>query len=219
MKKYYMLLFLILTLCSFNFVSAKKIEYNLDLLGKVIYLDPGHGGADPGTIYKDIYEKDINLEICLKLQKVLEKEGAIVYLTRYGDYDLSNNSYARKKSDLNNRAKIINESKADIYISIHLNSISSSTWRGAQVFYDDINEKNIEIANLFQEQLKNDLKTTRKVKEISTMLMNRKITVPGILIEAGFLSNPNDRYLLRQDDYQYKLCESIKQGLIKYFKG
>ena len=103
-------------------------------------------------------------------------------------------------------------------IPIHLNSISSSTWRGAQVFYDDINEKNIEIANLFQEQLKKDLKTTRKVKQISTMLMNRKIKIPGILIEAGFLSNPNDRYLLRQDDYQYKICNSIRNGLIKYFK-
>ena len=218
MKKYHMLFFLILTLISFNLVSANKSEYNLELLGKVIYIDPGHGGLDPGTIYKDIYEKDINLEICLKLQKVLESEGAIVYLTRYGDYDLSNNSYSRKKSDLNNRAKIINESNADIYISIHLNSISSSTWRGAQVFYDDVNEKNKEIANLFQEQLKLDLKTTRSVKEISTMLMNRKITVPGILIEAGFLSNPNDRYLLRQDDYQYKICNSIRNGLIKYFK-
>ena len=218
MKKYHMLFFLILTLISFNLVSANKSEYNLELLGKVIYIDPGHGGLDPGTIYKDIYEKDINLEICLKLQKVLESEGAIVYLTRYGDYDLSNNSYSRKKSDLNNRAKIINESNADIYISIHLNSINSSTWRGAQVFYDDINEKNKDIANLFQEQLKLDLKTTRSVKEISTMLMNRKITVPGILIEAGFLSNPNDRYLLRQDDYQYKICNSIRNGLIKYFK-
>ena len=218
MKKYYMLFFLILTLISFNLVSANKSEYNLELLGKVIYIDPGHGGLDPGTIYKDIYEKDINLKICLKLQKVLESEGAIVYLTRYDDYDLSNNSYSRKKSDLNNRAKIINESNADIYISIHLNSINSSTWRGAQVFYDDINEKNKDIANLFQEQLKIDLKTTRSVKEISTMLMNRKITVPGILIEAGFLSNPNDRYLLRQDDYQYKICNSIRNGLIKYFK-
>ena len=218
MKKYHMLFFLILTLISFNLVSANKSEYNLELLGKVIYIDPGHGGLDPGTIYKDIYEKDINLEICLKLQKVLESEGAIVYLTRYGDYDLSNNSYSRKKSDLNNRAKIINESNADIYISIHLNSISSSTWRGAQVFYDDVNEKNKEIANLFQEQLKLDLKTTRSVKEISTMLMNRKITVPGILIEAGFLSNPNDRYLLKQNDYQYKICNSIRNGLIKYFK-
>ncbi len=217
MKKSYMLFLLILSLCSFSFVSANKSEYNLELLGKVIYLDPGHGGADPGTIYKDIYEKDINLDICLKLEKVLESEGAIVYLTRYGDYDLSNNEYSRKKSDLNNRARIINESKSDIYISIHLNSISSSTWRGAQVFYDDVNDKNIEIANLFQEQLKQDLKTTRKVKEISTMLMNRKINVPGILIEAGFLSNPNDRYLLRQDDYQYEISNSIKEGLIKYF--
>lgn len=219
MKKGYMLFLLIISLCSFSFVGANKSEYNLELLGKVIYIDPGHGGADPGTVYKDIYEKDINLDICLKLQKVLESEGAIVYLTRYGDYDLSNNSYSRKKSDLNNRAKIINASGADIYISIHLNSISSSTWKGAQVFYDDVNEKNIEIANLFQEQLKKDLKTNREVKEIKTMLMNRKITVPGILVEAGFLSNPNDRYLLRQDDYQYKICNSIRNGLIKYFKG
>ena len=170
-----MLFFLILTLISFNFVSANKSEYNLELLGKVIYIDPGHGGLDPGTVYKDIYEKDINLEICLKLQKVLESEGAIVYLTRYGDYDLSNKSYSRKKSDLNNRVKIINESNADIYISIHLNSINSTIWRGAQVFYDDINIKNKEIANLFQEQLKLDLKTTRTVKEISTMLINGKI--------------------------------------------
>ena len=218
MKKSYMVFLLIISLCSFNFVGANNSEYNLELLGKVIYIDPGHGGKDPGTVYKDIYEKDINLDICLKLQKVLESEGAIVYLTRYGDYDLSNNSYSRKKSDLNNRAKIINASGADIYISIHLNSISSSTWKGAQVFYDDVNEKNIEIANLFQDQLKRDLKTNREVKEIKTMLMNRKITVPGILIEAGFLSNPNDRYLLRQDDYQYKICNSIRNGLIKYFK-
>ncbi len=149
---------------------------------------------------------------------MLEKEGAIVYLTRYGDYDLSKNyTGSRKKSDLNNRAKIINESKADIYISIHLNSISSSTWSGAQVFYDDVNEKNHDLAILMQEQLKKDLNTTRDVKEISTMLMNRKITIPGILIEAGFLSNPNDRYLLRKSEYQYKISESIKKGIIKYF--
>ena len=219
MKKIYSLFLLIVFICSFNFVEAGIKKSNLELLGKVIYVDPGHGGPDPGTIYKNIYEKDINLEICKKLQTILEEEGAIVYLTRYGDYDLSK-SYtgSRKKSDLNNRAKIINDSKADIYISIHLNSISSSTWSGAQVFYDDVNEKNYDLAILMQEQLKNDLKTTRKVKEISTMLMNRKIVIPGILIEVGFLSNPNDRYLLRQADYQHKIVESIKRGIIKYFE-
>lgn len=205
-------------ICSFSFVSANTKKSNLELLGKVIYLDAGHGGVDPGSVYKNIYEKDINLEICEKLQKVLEEEGAIIYMTRYGDYDLSNNNTgARKKSDLNNRAKIINASGADIYISIHLNSISSSTWSGAQVFYDDVNSKNYDFAMLMQEQLKTDLKTTREVKEITTMLMNRKITIPGILIEAGFLSNPNDRYLLQKADYQYKIVESIKKGIIKYF--
>ena len=191
---------------------------NMNLLGKVIYLDAGHGGPDPGTIYKNIYEKDINLSIVKKLQIILEEEGAIVYLTRYGDYDLSKNyTGSRKKSDLNNRAKIINESNADIYISIHLNSIKSSTWSGAQVFYDDVNDNNHDLAFLMQKRLKKDLKTNREVKEINNILMYRKITVPGILIEAGFLSNPNDRYKLQKSNYQYKIAESIKNGIIEYF--
>lgn len=218
MKKIYYIFILIIFICSINFVSANQNKSNLNLLSKVIYLDAGHGGLDPGTVYKDIYEKDINLEIVKKLKDVLEKEGAICYLTRYGDYDLSsNNASSRKNSDLNNRAKIINSSGADMYISIHLNSIDSSTWSGAQVFFDDINDKNEYLANMMQQVLKEDLNTTRDVKEIDNMLMNRKIKIPGILIEVGFLSNPNDRYKLQQSDYQYKIVESIKRGIIKYF--
>lgn len=215
MKKIY-------SLCLFIFIllitTCVKAYTNQELLGKVIYLDAGHGGLDPGTIYKNIYEKDINLQLCEKLQKILEESGAIVYQTRYGDYDLSNNyTTSRKKSDLNNRAKIINESGADIYISIHLNSINSSNWSGAQVFYDDVNSQNKIFANIMQKELKADLKTSREVKEIKDILLNRKVKVPGILIEAGFLSNPNDRYKLRQDDYQEKIAMSIKKGIIKYF--
>ena len=128
----------ILLLCGFSFVSADN--YNLDLLGKVIYIDPGHGGIDPGAVYKDIYEADINLEISNTLASTLEKYGAIVYLTRYDNYDLSvTNSINRKRSDLSRRANIINKSLCDIYISIHLNAETSSTLFGAQVFYDDIN--------------------------------------------------------------------------------
>lgn len=218
MKKIYLLFLFLISICTFNFVSANVTTSDLSLIGKVIYVDPGHGGLDPGSIYKNIFEKDINLSICKKLQTVLEKEGAIVYLTRYDDYDLSaNNVSGRKKSDLNNRAKIINESKADLYISIHLNSVESSTWSGAQTFYDDVNPNNYELANIIQEQLKKDLNTNREVKEISTMLMNRKIIIPGVLIEVGFLSNPNDRYLLQKSDYQYKVSETIKKAIIKYF--
>lgn len=217
--KIYVLFLFIVFVCTYNFikVDATKQDLYLPLLGRVIYIDPGHGGKDPGTIYKNLYEKDINLEICLKLEKVLEKSGAIVYLTRYGDYDLANPKIRkRKKSDLNNRSKIINNSDADLYISIHLNSIASSTWSGAQVFYDDVNSKNYDLAKLMQEQLSTDLKTKREVKEIKTMLMNRKIKIPGILIEAGFLSNPSDRYLLQQDEYQYKLVNSISKAVINY---
>ena len=217
MKKIYIIFLFILFTYSISFVNAKVVKSELKLIGKVIYLDSGHGGTDPGSVYKDIYEKDINLDICKKLQVLLENEGAIVYLTRYGDYDLSNTTYQRKKSDLNNRVKIINDSKADMYISIHLNSISSSTWSGAQVFYDDVNKNNKELANIMQKQLKEDLKTTREIKEISNMLMNRKITIPGILIEAGFLTNPNERYLLRKSSYQDKIAEVVRKSVVRYF--
>ena len=141
---------------------------NLPLLGKVIYIDPGHGGTDPGALYNDLYEADLNLQISLKLETELEKNGAIVYLTRYGDYDLAvKNAINRKRSDLSRRANIINASNADIYLSIHLNSDISSTWPGAQAFYDTINEKNEVIAKIMQEQFKKDLKTKREYKQIN----------------------------------------------------
>ena len=213
MKKYYIGLIITILLFSITLVKANPIWSNLKLLGKVIYLDPGHGGTDPGAVYKDIYEKDITLSICKKLKEALEQEGAIVYMTRYDDYDLSSSTYNRKKQDLNNRAKVINESMADMYISIHLNSISSSTWRGAQVFYDDINKNNNKLAQILQ----NNLNKERKIKEIDSMLMNRKIKIPGVLIEVGFLSNPNDRYLLKDFDYQNKLSNTIKKSIIEYF--
>ena len=213
MKKYLTILLLSVLLFSITFVKANTIKTDLRLLGKVIYLDPGHGGTDPGAVYKDIYEKDITLSICNKLKNILEMEGAIVYMTRYDDYDLSNSTYNRKKRDLNNRAKVINESMADMYISIHLNSINSSTWRGAQVFYDDVNKSNKELAQLLQSKLNKE----RKIKEIDDMLMNRKIKIPGVLIEVGFLSNPNDRYLLKDPNYQYELSNKIKESIIEYF--
>ena len=215
MKKYYIGIIIVILLFSITLVKANPIGSNLKLIGKVIYLDPGHGGTDPGATYKDIYEKDITLSICKKLKEELEMEGAIVYMTRYDDYDLSNSIYNRKYRDLNNRAKVINESMADIYISIHLNSVNSTTWRGAQVFYDDINMNNKRLAEILQLNLNKE----RDIKEIDNILMNRKIKVPGVLIEVGFLSNPNDRYLLKDPNYQYKLSVKIKDSIIKYFNS
>ena len=215
-NKIYILFIFLIALCIFGVINTKAKE--LPLSKKIIYLDPGHGGVDPGSIYKNIYEKDINLKICLKLKEELEKKGAKVYLTRNEDYDLSTpNTRSRKKSDLNNRVRLINDSNADMYISIHLNSTTSSNWHGAQVFYDDVNKENKKIAEIMQEEFKNNLNTNREIDEITNMLLNRKVQIPGILIEAGFLSNNNDRYLLMKEEYQKKLSTIITNGVIKYF--
>lgn len=198
--------------------KANAFMKEAPLVGKTIYLDAGHGGKDPGAYYKDIYEEDINLSIVLKLRDKLESLGAIVYLTRDSDYDLSNpNASLRKRSDLSNRAKMINSSDADIYLSIHLNSSSNTSWRGAQVFYDDINENNEKLADIFQKNFNKYLNSNRNIQEISTLYMYKRITKPGLLLELGFISNPNERYLLNQDDYQNKIVNVLSDSLLEVF--
>jgi len=210
------LMFLMFLICLFSFGIVNALS--LPLLGKVIYIDPGHGGKDPGAIAGNIEEADINLEISFKLQELLEKNGAIVYMTRYGDYDLSaNNTSLRKRSDLSRRVNIINESNADMYISIHLNADTSNTWRGAQIFYDDVNGENKIIGNILQNQLKEDLNTNRKLKKLTNQYMYKRIKIKGVLAEVGFITNPNERYLLRQPEYQYKIVNSLCDGIVNYF--
>ena len=214
MYKYRMLLIflLLLFICS----NTKAFVKELPLLSKKIYLDAGHGGKDRGAYYKDIYEEDINLKIVLKLKNKIESLGGIVYLTRDDDYDLSKKGVTRrKKSDLGNRAKLINDSDADIYLSLHLNSSNYSSWSGAQVFYDDINSKNKEIALVFQKGFNKNLNSNKKIKEISTLYMYKNINKPGVLLELGFISNPNDRYLLTKDDYQNKIVDTLCNSLIE----
>ena len=100
-------------------------------------------------------EKDINLSISKILEDRLTKMGAIVYLTRYGDYDLAvNNTINRKRSDLSRRGNIINRSMCDLFVSIHLNAESTGIWRGAQVFYDDNNDNNKVFAKILQDNFK-----------------------------------------------------------------
>lgn len=213
MKNKYFLFLLVLVLSLFSFIKTDGKER--PLLGKVIYLDPGHGGRDPGTNYQNIKESDINLDICLILREKLELAGATVYMTREGDYDLSSiSTNTKKRSDLTNRISAINSSNADMYISIHLNATTSSKWRGAQVFYDDINNQNIKIAD----ELTKSLETKREYQEIKNMYLNRSIKVPGVLIELGFLSNYYDRELLLKQEYQEEIADKIVKGIVNYYQ-
>ena len=215
-SKFLVLCFFFIGLCGFSMVNANQAS--LPLLGNVIYLDPGHGGMDSGAMHKEIKEKDINLEITQLLASRLEQLGAVVYMTRYGDYDLSQ-PYTdnRKRSDLAKRAKLINDSNCDLYLSIHLNAEESSSWHGAEVYYNENHKKNKKIAEIMQKQFEKDLKTKRKLKVGKDLFLFDRIKQPGVLLELGFLSNPNDRYLLKQKDYQAKIVDSITEGILLYF--
>lgn len=195
---------------------TRGMEINNKLMGKVIVLDAGHGGKDRGTSANGIYESDINLAIVLKLRDELIKQGVDVILTRDGDYDLSSpNVDRRKKSDFDNRIKLINSSDADMYISIHMNYLTQPEYYGGQVFYTDGNEK---LANVMQQSFVDNLKSPREEKKlIDTIYMFKQLKVPGVLIECGFLSNKNERYLLNNSDYQDKIVQTIIKGLIKYY--
>ena len=189
---------------------------NSNLVGKRIVIDVGHGGKDSGTVYKDIKEKDINLSIGFKLKEVLIKNGVDVVMTREGDYDLAKpNANRRKKSDFDNRIELINNSGADMYISIHINYLGDSKYYGVQTFYTKSNK---DIGETIQEVLKKDLDSPMDARLLSNdIYMYKKLNIPGVLIECGFLSNAKERSLLIGEEYQWTLVKSIVDGMINYY--
>lgn len=219
MNKYKLLIIICFFLLTLTLPKVTATVKNLNLIGKVIVLDAGHGGKDDGAVNSKIIERDLNLILVKKLEKELVSQGAIVYLTREDENDLSTTTVNRKRSDLYNRAKYIDKISPDMYISIHLNSSSSPSWRGLQIFYTSKNEKNKLIAETITNHLKEKMSNIREIKKDNTYYMYKHISSPGILIEAGFISNPSDNYLLRNEEYQDKLIISISEGIEKYFKN
>ena len=215
--KYKILIIVMFFICVFTLSKVHAEVNGLNLLGKVIYLDAGHGGKDSGAVSNQFLEKDMNLILVKKLEQKLGSKGAIVYLTRDGDYDLAPKNYAvRKRPDLTKRAQLINNVKSDMYISIHLNYLSNTKYYGAQVFYNNDNEK---LASSIQEYLNNNLYTDREIKEIPTSTyMYKKLEKKGVLIECGFLSNTMERNKLITEEYQRKVAKVIADALVNYYK-
>ncbi len=216
MKKIIKIGTIIVLLISALFIN-KEVKALLPLSGKIIIIDPGHGGKDPGTINDETYESEINLQISKYLEIELTKMGATIILTREGNYDLSSpNARWRKKSDFDNRINLINNSKANLYLSIHLNYLTDTKYYGAQVFYN--NEENKKIASSIQEILNKELKNDREIKKIpNRTYMYSKLTIPGVLIECGFLSNSKEKELLQTKEYQQKMAKIITEGIINYY--
>lgn len=209
-----LLIIFCLLVLSLQVISAQT----LPLQDTIIMVDPGHGGRDSGTYYGKIYEKNINLEISKVLEEELTKNGAIVYMTRTRDIDLSSiYDSAKKRGDLYRRLLKIKETKSDLYISIHINWYQNTSMKGAEVLYNSINENNEKLAKSIMKEFKTDLGSTRTIKT-TDLYMYRNTTTPGVLVECGYLSNSTERTLLQQEDYQKKLAKSITNGIINYLK-
>lgn len=194
----------------------------LPLAGKTIVIDPGHGGPDGGAVGSDnTTEKEIALEVSKKLRDYLQQAGALVYLTREEDKDLAApdvRGYSKRKSeDIRNRLKFIHDKNPDLFITVHLNALPSNRWSGAQTFYYPSFPENKHLAKMIQAEIIRNLENTKRVPlPIDNIYLLKYAEVPGALVEIGFLSNEEERELLKDETYQEQMAASIYQGIIRY---
>lgn len=195
-----------------KYVSADKVEK-----GKtIVVIDSGHGGNDPGKIGgNDVKEKDINLEIAKKIKKKLEKAGIEVVMTREDDSTLASSSDTNKKvQDMKARVKLINDTKPAIAVSIHQNSYGDADIHGAQVFYYSHSRDGENYAKLMQKALLAvDKDNTREAKANDTYYLLKRTEVPTIIVECGFLSNPEEAEKLVTKEYQEEMAVAVVQGI------
>jgi N-acetylmuramoyl-L-alanine amidase len=202
--------------------EPSSLSWTLPLQGQVVALDAGHGGVDPGAVSRDgTLEKAVTLQVADLLRDLLQQAGAQVVMTREDDRDLASEQtkgYSRRKSeDLKERATLVRESNAGIFISLHCNALPSSQWSGAQTFYNDQKDESKVLATEIQTALRETLNMTRTVKRQNDLYLLKRADKPAALVELGFLSNPEEAKLLTQKDHQQKLALAVYKGILSYY--
>ena len=196
--------------------AAKQPRYT-------IVIDPGHGGNDPGKIgINDVPEKDVNLAISLELKEILEQNDCRVVMTRQKDEALYQAGDTNKKvADLRARCQMNNDSGADAVISIHQNSFTAESSRGAQVFYRASSQEGKKLADILQTQLVSGLDpdNRRVAKANSDYFMLKNTTATMVIVECGFLSNSKEAELLTQASYQRRVAWAVALGVLQYVSG
>ncbi len=185
------------------------------ITNRIVIIDAGHGGGDPGAIgVTGSLEKDINLSIALKLQQFIEKNGGMVIMTRVDDEMLGNT----KKEDMKIRKKLREENSGDIFVSIHLNSFPKSNCNGAQTFYAD-NEESKVLAEKIQKNMVKflDEDNARIAKKLTDVYLLKKVNIPSVIVECGFLSNSKEEKLLADEQYQSKVAFAVYSGILEFF--
>jgi len=193
---------------------------------KTVIVDAGHGGEDPGKVsnYSDLKEKDLNLKIAFKLKDLLEQDNYCVIMTREEDKltysEGTTNIYNKRLQDLTRRKEIMDNSGADIVVSIHMNSFGETQYYGAQTFYPPNSPESLKLAMCIQDSLRDnvDKNNKRRPQEKGPIVILTNLKTPTTIVECGFLSNPDEERKLGTDDYQDLLAKAIKIGIDNYFK-
>ena len=190
---------------------------------KIVVIDVGHGGNDPGKVgVNQILEKDVNLAIALKLQKVLKQSDLTVVMTRTTDCGLYDENATNKKAqDMHRRIQFMEDRHADLVVSIHQNSFQDSAVCGPQCFYYANSESGHQVASIMQNTLNQglEIEAPRQEKANDSYYILKKSAMPTVIVECGFLSNPEDAKKLTDETYQEKLAFQIYLGIQKYFNG
>lgn len=202
-------------------LSVRYAASNI-MVDKIIIIDAGHGGIDPGANRPGVLEKDINLAIALQLKDNLHKQGAKVVMTRAVDMELSNlcdNNKVKDRyhRDLNARIEMVEESDADIFISIHANASSKVKQRGVECYYSGKSEAGKRLAEAIEGQLQAVTKINHEATPAPFFVLRRN-KVPAVLIEVGYITNLEERDLLQTTDYQQHLAEAISTGIHNYYQ-
>ena len=188
-----------------------------------VVIDPGHGGDDPGKVSDDgILEKDVNLAIALRLKDLLEAQGVCVRMTRDSDEGLYNSGSSEKKTeDLRNRCEMINRLQPDCVVSVHQNSYHKSGVDGAQTFYYTTSAEGKELAEVIQSRMVSGLDPTnhRVAKANDSYYLLKKTSKPIVIVECGFLSNPQEAQLLCDEVYQERVAWQVHMGVLQYLYG
>lgn len=206
----------------FHQQQMAKEAVSAPLEGKVIVIDPGHGGFDAGASANDVTEKDINLAVALRLKACVEQGGGTAVLTRETDVSTApedTQGQSAKKADLTARKNLAQSAGADMFVSVHMNKFPQSQYKGAQVFYAATPTESQRLGETIQASLKEVLSdgNERMAKKTDgSIFILKDTTVPSVIVECGFLSNPEEAVLLQQEDYQEKLAQAIYQGLARF---
>ena len=200
---------------TYSFFTKSTESFSTPVMNKNIIIDAGHGGWDPGKVSPDnTKEKDVNLNISMKLQKFLEEGGASVFTTRAEDTALSE----KKIEDLSKRKELANGEDIDIFISIHQNSFPQNSVKGAQVFYYKNSESSKKLAEHIQNKIKSiaDIDNKRVAKANGEYYILKNTKSASVIVECGFLSNSEENSKLKSEEYQKKIAWAIYMGIIDY---